>query len=174
MTTPNGIFSFDTLSRFALWKHELTGQLSDGMWENSKPYDHWKFWCGLQPKFAPNSTLEITLPTDWRGRCKKTGYNFSSLYPIVGDRMVKLGRLATAMQSLGIHEFTYDHRYAAEHMPETLEAFNNRPAGNPRFPQVDCAVTDAIAKAYYTTDYTLKHVKADVAAIKMAMKSLAL
>jgi len=28
-----------------IWECELTGQLSDGQWENSKPHDHWEAWC---------------------------------------------------------------------------------------------------------------------------------
>lgn len=32
----------------ALFKEELVGQLSDGAWENSSPYDHWKGWSDAE------------------------------------------------------------------------------------------------------------------------------
>lgn len=34
---------------------ELDGQLSDGMWENTKPYDHWKPWCDAAVVIEPNN-----------------------------------------------------------------------------------------------------------------------
>ena len=52
MTTDNprstGIIYLPTASAAALFEHELVGQFSDGMWENARPYDHWKFWCNLK------------------------------------------------------------------------------------------------------------------------------
>ena len=40
---------FKTKEAEALWDYEILGQLSDGLWENSRPYGHWKFWAECKP-----------------------------------------------------------------------------------------------------------------------------
>ncbi len=66
-----------------LWEEELNGQISDGMWENATPHDHWDVW----------SDAEITVGKNV-GRtffARKCNYNFTNpeLLNIVGDRMIK-------------------------------------------------------------------------------------
>jgi len=164
-----------TLSACALWEHELTGQFSDGMWENSRPYDHWQFWNGLDVLHDPTVDPKVVTTCAWK--CKKTSYNIAALYPIVGERMVAIGRMAKAMYSVDdvMNDFP---RYAAELMPETLEKFEALVSG-PRS-MSDYAhdalkkVPVELAKAYYTAEYTMKHLKADVALIKAAMKTVSL
>lgn len=42
-TTKNtGKMVLPSASAAAIWEAEITGQLSDGMWENSTPHEHWK------------------------------------------------------------------------------------------------------------------------------------
>jgi len=66
----------------ALFDNEICGQLSDGAWENSAPYNHYKFWCNLNTEVG----------TDWgflfdkdvyyhhdRTPAKRTGYNLLTL-----------------------------------------------------------------------------------------------
>lgn len=82
-----------------VFNHELSGQISDGYWENSKPYDHWKaFNCGVEV-VDDNSNKMYVLPntTDVYVRVnthfyKQRNYNFASreLYNIVGNRMFGL------------------------------------------------------------------------------------
>ena len=173
-----GTITLPTISACAIWEHELTGQFSDGMWENSGPRDHWEFWCRLDVKLSPG---EVGVETTCAWKCKKTGYNIVALYEYVGGRMVDIGRFAKAAESIGItvekivgEDFP---RYAAERMPATLEQFNETMASGPRG-MSDYAhdalkkVPVELAKAYYTTTYTMKHLKADVASIKAAMKTV--
>jgi len=41
------------------WNNNMIGQMSDGMWENSRKYqDEWKFWVSLVPVFKPNVTYK--------------------------------------------------------------------------------------------------------------------
>jgi hypothetical protein len=66
-----------------LWKHEITGQLSDGHWENTRPYDHWREWCNAQ----------VTCDVDKVGRnfwVRKDNYvlNSKALLDVVGQRML--------------------------------------------------------------------------------------
>lgn len=173
-----GTITLPTMSACAIWEHELTGQFSDGMWENAAPHDHWQFWCHLDVKFSPG---ELGVETSCAWKCKKTGYNIAALYEYVGDRMVAIGRMAKAAESIGmtIEQVVSDEfsRLAANNMPATLEQFNDMMTSGPRG-MSDYAhdalkkVSPELAKAYYTTDYTMKHLKADVASIKSAMKSV--
>jgi hypothetical protein len=62
---------------------ELDGQISDGMWENARPYDHWKVWCEARVVVDPTNV----------GRdfwAMKDNYNLTSrlLLEVVGDRMI--------------------------------------------------------------------------------------
>jgi hypothetical protein len=88
-----GTIYLPTFTAVALWNKELTGQLSDGMWENANPAygpdAHWIFWCNLQAVCDPGGEPRVVTPCAWR--CKKTGYNFAALYPIIGERMLSIG-----------------------------------------------------------------------------------
>ena len=42
MDEPSTIY-FPSMSSFLIYKYEIEGQISDGYWENSTPYSHWKW-----------------------------------------------------------------------------------------------------------------------------------
>lgn len=68
---------------------EMQGQLSDGMWENTRPHNHWKVWCDVKW----NDVTIDKLNPGVHGRLLnaiKNNYNFASndLLSIVGDRMI--------------------------------------------------------------------------------------
>ena len=62
-----------------LYNCELAGQISDGMWENSVPHNHWK---------VPSGAVAVVNPTnpglDFR---PIKSYAFPKLIEFVGDRM---------------------------------------------------------------------------------------
>ena len=169
-----GTIILPSLSTCALWEHELTGQFSDGMWENSGPRDHWMFWCRLEVKLEPSGAPRVE--TDYAYKCTKTGYNIASLYECVGRRMVNLGRMGTALASIGGTTFDQNLRYAAEDMPETLEDFTAIRKGEKKVGEFEKrhldSVSDELAVAYYNTKYEMKHLRADVKTIKTAMKTV--
>ena len=78
------------LEQAILFKGELVGQLSDGAWENSKPYDHWKQWSRC--KIVIGSSVGRNF---W---AQKDNYNLtgSSLLKIIGPRMIGMVKLAKA------------------------------------------------------------------------------
>ena len=63
-----------------LFKSEITGQLSDGAWENARPFDHWKFWC--------NAEVVMDGAVGYEGYPMKTNYNLHALKRYVKDRMM--------------------------------------------------------------------------------------
>lgn len=72
----------------ALLDLELTGQISDGHWENAKPFDHWMPWCHLDTIVDPSNTGIDFWP--------KRSYDFAAydLLKVVRTRMILYVRLA--------------------------------------------------------------------------------
>ena len=67
-----------------LFQDELCGQISDGAWENTKPYNHWIIW----------GQCEVIVRPEKVGRdfyAVKDNYNFNSAFLLecVGDRMLE-------------------------------------------------------------------------------------
>lgn len=85
------------LAQVIIYKKELQGQISDGMWENSKPHNHYKAASGAEPYVA--ETADQLGPQGW---IPQRAYNFSShqLLSIVGDRMIFAVKLYTAFPQL--------------------------------------------------------------------------
>lgn len=173
MDTKNklGTITFSTPSAFALWKHEILGQLSDGMWENSRPWEHWKLWHALEPVYVPNGRNEVVLNESerWRGgeySTQKTSYNIAGLRKYIEDRMLKIGRWGAAGNVID----------AADYMPNSLDEWRAcKSSGKWQYDFVKDhmqEVTDKMAVAYYAASYTIKDLKRDIAIIKEAMKSL--
>lgn len=154
-----GTISLPTFSALNLWKHELTGQFSDGMWENSGPDMHYRFWCDLEVVQG-----QPGVETDFPWKCLKTGYRLGALYEYVGDRMVRKGRMGAALGRM----LSYEESYASEYMPNTYEEWVRRDKGDSYMHHV----TDEMARKYYTTVYTMKDLKDDMRAVKKAMHSL--
>jgi len=77
-----------------VWEHEVTGQLSDGAWENARPLDHWKFWCDAT--VAVDKNLATPCFRSNGNYCSKRNYDFLSLlkYDVVKARIETLIKLA--------------------------------------------------------------------------------
>jgi hypothetical protein len=89
MSDRQGSITFRNEVQAALWECEILGQLSDGYWENSKPYDHWKPW----------HRADVRVGTDVGRRgfwTRREGYNLTNkmLLDCVGERMLGYAKLA--------------------------------------------------------------------------------
>lgn len=78
-----GILHLKTKEAYVVFTEEIKGQISDGAWENSRPYDHWIFWSNTNAIVDGNLGLEIK-----EGTPLKRNYNLFHLIPYVGDRML--------------------------------------------------------------------------------------
>lgn len=174
MNKATGTIFLPTASALALWKHEVTGQISDGTWENASPREHYQFWCRLERAKGTPAVQQTS------GHCKRWYYGLNTLVSmkwsegegggyILRGRMLNMGRLAMAHEALGgrFEDFGYEQRYAAEDMPATLEEFTSMT--DERFRK---AVPDELARQYYATDYTLVDLRKDIRAIAAAMKTM--
>lgn len=79
-----------TLEQAALFDLELKGQISDGMWEDARPGNHYEVWCGADVVVGDEVGCNF--------RARKTNYQFDSpeLISIVGTRMILYVKLARA------------------------------------------------------------------------------
>jgi BRCA1 C Terminus (BRCT) domain len=82
-----------------LWEGEISGQISDGMWENASPSNHYKaFWDVEVGVGAPGMT----------GVYPRKKYDFSraDLLSVVGDRMLFTAKAAVAYPNIPNDETT--------------------------------------------------------------------
>lgn len=70
-----------------LFNEELLGQLSDGYWENARHAD-WLWNASIMTLVGPEPKIEV----DQSAYVGKTGFGFTKLIPIVGDRMIEIGK----------------------------------------------------------------------------------
>jgi len=150
-----GYIYLPTWSAVNLWQYEITGQLSDGYWENARPYNHWEHWADLEVKRGS--------PEVKSGRYfPKTGYNLSALLPVVGDRMLNLGRFGKATGKL----IRAGDSSGTEDLPETYDEYlKSKSSYVKRLNKKDVA-------KYYKTSYSKSELNSDLKYIKKAMNSV--
>ena len=87
-----------------LFEDELSGQISDGFWENTPPHDHWIVPCNAEISVATESEpFGINFEPD-------VEYDFSDcdLVDIVGDRMIENIKEKTGIEKYDLTELTDD------------------------------------------------------------------
>lgn len=179
--TNRGRIFLTTVTAMALWSHEITGQLSDGTWENATPNGHYEPWVRLDPALAGEKKPHVE-SSSYFARSK---YNLERLLDlgkddphrfVVRDRMLRIGRLALALQPLGL---PIDHPAfsAVEDMPDSAEEFATKVA-NDDWPSESVRkamkhVNETIAAAYYRErSYDMKRLKEDLKTIRAAMSCI--
>jgi hypothetical protein len=85
-----GTIIFRNEVQATLWKQEIVGQLSDGFWENARPYDHWKAWARAQVEVGENVGRNFDVVRD------RYGLANHDLLDVVGHRMQVYARLCLA------------------------------------------------------------------------------
>lgn len=78
-----GVLTVRNQAQKILFDEEMSGQISDGMWENTRPYDHWEPWCDAEVVVGENVGRNFY--------ARKDNYNLTNkdLLDIVGDRMLE-------------------------------------------------------------------------------------
>lgn len=161
-----GILYLETDIQAALWEYELVGQISDGRWENSQPYEHWKVWASAEIAVDPEEPHRDFF-------AEKDSYSFTSsdLLSVIGNRMEVLGRLVTV--------------FGCEQGKILMEFFNimDDECGWRGPPEYNSAYYSSVRKALSTLDldlarqigedktiYDRKSLLSDLRAIKRAIK----
>lgn len=183
MKNKTGTITLRTTSQVALWNNCITGQLSDGYWENARPLDHWRFWINLEVRLGTEAKVEAQNPYAVR----KTNYNLFAPKEFILEDMLQIGRMGCA----GATDNTCR---AALYMPATFEEFltkkenggfaclyiANDGQGASECLALACqyiakcmeGVSHDLARAYYATEYTERDLNRDLKSIKEVMKTV--
>jgi len=159
---------FRTNEQRHLFINELSGQISDGMWENARPHNHWEVWCDADTFVdANNPRIELEISD----RVPKKNYNFpqKALLDIIGDRMINIVKLA---------KFGCNHTITREFneiYPAMFDTITN--GANPFWiRKMDLFTENFVTKEHYQEildciDYDLKALRKDLKEIKELFKS---
>jgi hypothetical protein len=178
-----GEIRFSTKSQAALYNCELTGQFSDGAWENSGPRDHWKFWGDLEGVHKTPTGIFI-YPGKY-GRKVKDGYNLTSLLQYVGGRMVTIGRLSLmgyddtfCRECDGLMDIGGDENWAAKPMEKqremldrSLKHYEEMANKNSYWAKTYSKMKEIDTDRFLSIRYGIPELKKDLAAIKDVMKT---
>lgn len=168
----SGTFYVKNQDQVVLLKHEFLGQISDGMWENTRPLDHWRAWCNADIKVGENVGRDFYALKDNYNLCSK------ELLDIVGNRARLYVKIARAFGEDAIEPLHYlfaedsdDHVFLNQ-----LPSYIANPDPNPegwaykiRAKLLTFDFDDVKAEVAAQT-YSNKDLLADLREIKAAMK----
>jgi len=146
----------------ALFELEIKGQLSDGHWENTRPYNHWEPWC--------EATAAVSRHIEGRDfYANKDNYQLTAtdLLAAVGERMMVYVKLAEAfgVKNAELLEYCFDLDGKFCGIPkyggDTWTAIRNDLA---KFDMVK--VKEVVAE----TSYVMADLKRDLRELKRLMK----
>lgn len=182
-------------SAVALWNCEVSGQLSDGNWENSRPHDHWEFWCDADVTFDRDLDVGLNFKVELPQGCygpTRNAYNIVSLMNlryddrdsqseyVLRDRMLAYARMGVAIDALsGVlnnEDFIKVCR-AAEYMPKTKEEYEakmNTPRESTHWSSEWRDMHIGLVEAYFAAckSYGPKEMRKDLTLIHDMMKSV--
>lgn len=167
------IIRFRTQDQVNLWNNEITGQLSDGHWENAIPNDHWKVWCDA----------EAVVDTEKQGVnfWPKKKYNLlaTELLEVIGNRMigyVKLGRIYGS-ESVRL----LDHLFENDSTDSTENNWIYKYVGLPTYEgkywdeirtKLSVFNLTELQIAFNNEQYTMKNLKTDLKEMKSTMQNM--
>lgn len=159
---------FPTIAAALIYWFELEGQISDGYWENSRPFNHWKWISDAEIKIDKDKcgytgpTHRLRYSTEWlRKYVKKAlkGQGGDYNWTIRVFNYAKLGSVLTEAEFNKINDKS-DYRSILENMPEEpvdqagLEAAYATSEYRKKYWEgVKSFFTDDILKRYYESNY---------------------
>lgn len=161
--------TFRTAAQAAIFEHEITGQISDGHWENSRG-TCWEVWSSAEVAVGPNVGRNFWVKRD------TFNLNAKALLDVVSERM----RLYAVLARAG---------YTGEQIEDLERAFDALSDGCPfrgaptyegqyydgvraRLAEYDLALVERQVKNGLEV-YTRKHLVADLKEMKATMKTTA-
>lgn len=171
---------FSSMSAFLIFKYEVEGQISDGYWENSRPFDHYK-WINSNITYVVDENHDMGyegpthnrkyncswITTELNKALKGTNDDYAWL-----SRAMHYGRAGRVFDKSKIDLLSkkYAVEYILEILPEepiTVEEFENtlskeRDYVMKYWNDAKDIINDDFLKKYYETEYTFKDFKNDV------------
>lgn len=180
------IWTFPSKGLKAIFDHEIRGQISDGAWENTTPYNHWHFWCVLDTQVGNDWAFKFnrSVPHNDRYPKKKTAYNLVGqlLDPEVIDLSYRMrAYYVDAEIGLGLGqdaEFLVNQAGVVKTLDDVRSELKRVASGfssdywNAKIAKIEKVLPrlEEFQKAYDT--YTRKHLIKDLRLIKKQMKNV--
>jgi len=157
-----GTIYFRNFTQKCLWDNELSGQVSDGHWENSRN-SNWEFWCSL------NTAVDEANPRVEARTSGKVEFGLanSMLLDIVGDRMLAMAKMSKVTTDENVVK-------AAEYLEginseEELE--NALKTASPYYQEKYKLIPDSDFKKMLTVPYTKANMISDLKDMSAIMKT---
>ena len=163
-----------TNTQKALFLCELQGQLSDGMWENASPRNHWVDWCELKDA---NVEVGETLGRNFFPRRSTYGLTSKQMLDVIGDRMIIFAKLADVFT---VQQIDFIETYLILNGKVDREGFLRRMTSNAHAINIaikhfgkdnDYELTAKVVEMCLAKEYGMKELKADLREIKTAMET---
>lgn len=164
--TVSGTITFRTAEQAAIFDCELTGQFSDGHWENLRG-DHWMVWCKAEVKVGENVGRDFF--------ASKDNYNVSAkeLLEVVGERMKGYARIAKVLGLGAAQKMRYFVNWDNGKLERPTTGVGEKYWDDKRA-EYDAFVAQVGQEAIdriNSTVYEQKHLIADLREIKRTMKT---
>ena len=175
----NNKIIFNNLAALFLFEAEISGQISDGYWENARPYDHWKWVSGLDVEYDKN----IEDP-GYLGHMHKKKYSLSWMSTYVRKarsdkdyawavRFLNFGKFGRIYPESKWKDLTnnYELRVIVEDLPQeetTMEELDAKYSNTERswqknyWDKCKSLFSDELLKKYYSTTYTRDDLEDDL------------
>lgn len=180
------IIYFNSPAALLIYKMELEGQVSDGYWENARPYDHWKWVTKTEPKLD-DKKLGYTGPwhqkrysTEWVRRYVKRavkGDKFDYSWTI---RIFNYAKFGSILNKTQLNKVLSDYAYRSmiEKLPQVpvtnaeLDAdFADKQYVKEYWDKTKTFFTDDLLKKYYDSDYGFSQFEEDLKEAETAMNT---
>ena len=168
MRGTTGKIVFRNADQLCLWKNEITGQLSDGAWENSSPHDHWENWCRATASVTTDGKVGI----DFRPMRSGYGLNSKELLDIIGSRMIVMVRLARVFGIKSAQDFEgmFDDKCKFCGIPKWMNSSESSYCVGQRAKIAEYELDDIKFVGELET-YTMKDLRKDLGDMKAIMKT---
>jgi len=167
----NGTMNVGNMEQKIIFLTEMQGQLSDGMWENTEPFDHWHPWCSLNwdtVHVEPNNTGVTGNLT----AARKRGYRFNSteLLEIVGERIIVKINLWKKLGDKFLEILEKNHWLIPDdgRLPTSKDEYWTKK----REKLIELGLTEEVMRdALENGSYTMKDLRNDCAALTKVLKA---
>jgi len=163
---------FENLSQAILFEAELKGQISDGMWENARPMNHYVIPC--------RAKVFIDAKNPRSSNIGNKSYNFSSkdLLDCVGDRMLDYAKVGKILDGTDLS--IEAAAFVAEYWKPILKAYQGTEVTDylkqmfskwiPEY-RITHKIVKMISDQFDSVDYTEKDMKKDLNRMKKIWKN---
>lgn len=162
---------FANAAQAILFECELKGQISDGHWENSRPYDHYRIMCDAKVTHAFHADSDGAVIGKNFTPKRKYNFNDKSLVDCVGQRMISYVKFYTAFPGISFdNHWDFDFAETAQEITLSVSRGLNEASGYNRgiMKTLNVTTIDELTKAMQKVDaveYTMKMLRKDLKAM---------